>query len=159
MNPILIGHLLPEVPPCIERTNSRHRMPSLHVAISVSCQQPVHKSMSQLTKVAMTSRMIPQPAKTKGISGTTKRQKQTTREGDLRGVTMRRALCYVSQRKGVDLPLRRSFLWSVVLNVVAFRHHSLPMKKPKRSLSQTPAVTRLNYAAPQTFDPSPPLPS
>lgn len=103
--------------------------------------------------------MIPQPAETKEISGMTKRRKQTTRDGDFRRVTMRRALCYVPRRKGVDLPPGRSFLWSVMSNVIAIRHHYLAMKKPKRSLSQTPAVTHLNYAAPQTFDHPPLLPS
>lgn len=147
MNPILIGHLLPEVPPCIERTNSRHRMP------------PLHKSTSQSTKAAMASRMIPQPAETKGLSVMTSGGSRQWREGDSRGITMRRALCCVPRRKGGDLPLGRSFLSSVVSNVVAFCHQFLPMKKPKRSLNQTPAVTRLNRAAPQTFHPPPPSPS
>lgn len=110
INSILIGHLLSEVPPYIKRMNSQQHMPPLYITRSASCQEPVHKSMSQLTKVILTSRRITSPVKTKELSGMTKRHKQTTTERDSRGITMRRVLCCILSRKGVNLPLRRSFL-------------------------------------------------
>ncbi len=150
INSILIGHLLSEVPPYIKRMNSQQHMPSLYITRSVSCQEPVHKFMSQLTKVILTSRRITSPVKTKKLSGMTKQHKQTTTKRNSRGIMMRRVLCCILSRKGVDLPLRRSFLWSVVSNV-AFCHHFLQMTEPKQGLSQTPAAMCLqNHAAPQT---------
>lgn len=88
-----------------------------------------------------------------------KRRKQTMKEGNSRRITTRRALRCVPQRKGIDHKLGRSFLQSVVSNVIAFRHHFLQIKKPKQGLSQLPAATCLpNDTAPQTFDQPSPLP-
>lgn len=78
MNPILIDHLLPEVSLSIERMNSRCHIPPLRVAIPASRQQPVHKSTSQPSRVAMIAGMIPQ-AETTEFHGMTKRRKQVTK--------------------------------------------------------------------------------
>ncbi len=132
--------------------NSQQHISSLYITRSVFCQEPVHKFMSQLTKIILTSRRITSSVKTKKLSEMTKQHKQTTTERNSKGITMRRVLCCILSRKGVDLPLRRSFLWSVVSNV-AFRHRFLQMTEPKQGLSQTPAAMCLqNHAAPQTVN-------
>ena len=119
MNPILIDHLLSKVSLCVERMNFQYHIPPLRVAIPASRQQPVHKFTSQQSRVAMIAGIIPQ-AKTKEFRGKIKRRKQATK-GNCTVMTTRRALRYLSRRKGVDLPLGRSFLW----------------RKLKRGLSQT----------------------
>ena len=108
MNPILIDYLLPEVSLYVERMNSQSHIPPLSVAIPASRRQPVHESTSQPSRVAMIVGINPQ-AKNKESHGMIKRRKQATKE-NCRVMTTRRALRYLSRRKGVDLPLERSFL-------------------------------------------------
>jgi len=61
-------------------------------------------------KVILTSRRITSSVKTKKLSEMIKRHKQTTMKRDSRGIMMRRVLCCILSRKGVNLLLRRSFL-------------------------------------------------